>query len=130
MSPEARAAAMFRQGKAPAPPAHLDKEAKRLWRSITSAYPTDFFAAGTEPLLEAYVIAMQMHRFYQEMWSLNPGDEDITKRLCMVTSTLNTTAQKLRISNSARIPKKSGILDEKGLPSNVSVLFGGGKERF
>jgi hypothetical protein len=44
ISPESKSAAINRaQGKAPAPPAHLDVASKKIWRLITHSKPVDYF---------------------------------------------------------------------------------------
>jgi hypothetical protein len=44
ISAESRSAAIYRaKGKAPAPPAHLDAESKKIWRLITHSKPVDYF---------------------------------------------------------------------------------------
>jgi hypothetical protein len=129
-SSEARAALLYHSGgKAPAPPAHLDRAGKSLWRTITHAYPVDYFRPGSEQLLEAFIEAVIMRRFYVKMWRDSP-DPDHIRSITLLTNTLNQTAQKLRISNSARINRHSGMLDETDtMPvdgKNV-LLFGSGR---
>jgi phage terminase small subunit len=56
LSPEARGALLYQQGsKAPAPPKHLSAEARALWRTITHAYPVDYFQPGADLLLESFI---------------------------------------------------------------------------
>jgi hypothetical protein len=128
-SPEAMTATLYRsQGKAPAPPAHLDRKAKALWREITHAYPVDYFLPGAEQLLEAFVEAVVMRRFYVDLWKRHPGDQEYAKSVATLTNTLNQTAQKLRLSNSARLHRHSGILQEQETKplddGNDTTLYG------
>jgi hypothetical protein len=77
-----------------------------------------------------------MQRFYFGLLKEHPRNADHLRSVTMLSSSLNQTAQKLRISNSARIDKKSGIYDEKDTKPAadddkvVSVLFGSGETRF
>jgi hypothetical protein len=135
LSPEARSALYHRTGKAPAPPAHLDAKAKRLWREITHSRPVDFFLPGQTVLLEQFVELAVLQRFYLDMLKRNPLNPELLKSTTMLATTLNMTAQKLRISNSAAIVRKSGIYDETDTKpadagDNVTTLFGGGRVRF
>jgi hypothetical protein len=76
-----------------------------------------------------------MRQFYSKMWSDDPGNPEYTKAISMLTNTMNQTAQKLRLSNSARLHRHSGVLTEKGTEptdDNVvrDVLFGGGQTKW
>jgi hypothetical protein len=133
-SVEAMAATLYRTGgKTPAPPAHLSAAGKRLWNSIVRSYPVDYFQPGATELLESFVDAVLMRRFYMDLWERNFEITDHVRSISMLTSTMNSTAMKLRISNSSRLHRHSGMLDEKETrpvdDSNV-VLFGGGKTKW
>jgi hypothetical protein len=90
----------------------MDAKAKRLWRRITHAHPVDFFGPGSDILLENFVVMTEMMRFYHGMLKDDPSNQDYLRSVATISNVLNTTAQKLRISNSARLDKKSGIYDE------------------
>jgi hypothetical protein len=136
-TPEDIAAAYLRTGgKAPEPPAHLDAKSKQVWRIIASSRPPDFFTAGSLPLLEAYVVALVMLRFYHAEWCRDQTNDGYLKAITALNNSLATLATKLRLSISS-IDKRSGLLTEKGDPPSSEdgkvihdVLFGGGVRKF
>jgi hypothetical protein len=137
LSPEARGALLYRQGaKAPAPPKHLRAEAKALWRTITHAYPVDYFQPGADLLLESFVETVLMRRFYASLLKNDPASPEYLKAITMLANSMNQTAQKLRLANSSRLFKRSGILDEvdtKPIAEGDNVhrlLFGNGEVRY
>ncbi len=130
-SESARAAAIYRaKGKAPAPPAHLDAESKKIWRRITHSKAVDYFEPGSEPLLEAYVRSLVMHRFYSSIWENDPHNRDeVVKNIVALNNSLAQLGTKLRLAITS-VDRRSGILDEKGLyPEKMGksgdLLFGG-----
>jgi phage terminase small subunit len=142
-SAEDRSAACWRVGgKPPAPPAHLDDDAKKIWKAIAASRPPDFFTPGALPLLEAYCTALVMHRWYLDSWRRDQLNRDnFVKHIAALNASLSMLATKLRRAITS-IDKRSGILIEKGDPSkwmpggNVTkfrdrdVLFGGGQEKW
>jgi phage terminase small subunit len=135
-SVEDLAAAYYRtKGKAAAPPPHLDDGAKAIWRQITRSRPPDFFTAGSLPLLEAYCVALAMHRWYANLWRTDFTNRDnFVRHIASLNSSLSMLAVKLRLTNSS-IDKRSGKLTERGDPvpedgerDNVhGLLFGRGR---
>jgi hypothetical protein len=133
------AAAYLRTGGKPLePPPDMEASAKRIWRIIAASRPPDYFNAGSAPLLEAYVEAIVMHRFYTGMWRHDRGNPDYLKAITACNASLSMLATKLRLAITS-IDKKSGVLTEKGdltptgEPGNVikaDVLFGAGPQRF
>jgi hypothetical protein len=113
MSADAIAASYQRKAVAPAPPKHLSAFGRRLWRRITHSRPPDYFRPGADVLLEQFVHLEEMRLFYVDLWRKDPGNADHLKALAQIAAALNSTAVKLRISNSAAISSRSGILDEK-----------------
>jgi hypothetical protein len=81
----------------------------------------DFFGPGADVLLESFVQMVELQRFYFGMLRDDPANLDYLRSVTSLASSLNQTAQKLRISNSARLDKKSGIYDE------LDTREGGGK---
>jgi hypothetical protein len=136
LSAEARGALLYQQGsKAPAPPKHLSAKAKALWRDITHAYPVDYFQPGADLLLESFVEMVLMRRFYASLLKDDPGNPEYLKSIVMLANSMNQTAQKLRLANSSRLFKRSGILDEvdtkpTGEGDGNVLLFGNGEVRF
>jgi hypothetical protein len=136
-SPESIAAAYYRtKGKAPAPPAHLDADAKRIWQQITASRPPDFFTVGALPLLEAYVTALVMHRWYMDLWKRDAINRDgFVKPIAALNANLSMLATKLRLAITS-VDKRSGILTEKGdvtTEDNVikaDILFGGNVQKW
>jgi hypothetical protein len=134
ISAEARSAANYRcKGKAPSPPPHLDPESKRIWRSICHSKSVDYFSAGSEPLLEAYVTSLVTHRFYMNMWHTDTfSRNEYVKAIVGLNNSLAQLATKLRLAITS-VDRRAGILMEKGdfpheePPENVTLLFGGPK---
>jgi hypothetical protein len=135
-SAEGRSAAYFRTGgKGPEPPRDMSAFARRLWRSIVASRPPEFFPPGQQELLRQFCELAEMRRFYRDMWEDHRDNQDFVKAIVQLSTTLNATAVKLRISNSSAIDKRSGILSEREpVPeggASVHLLYGGpGKPRF
>jgi phage terminase small subunit len=131
-SAEDRSAASYRaKGKPPVPPAHLDPQAKVVWRTIAASRPPDFFTPGSLPLLESYVTALVMHRWYMNLWRTDSINRDnFVKPITALNVNLSMIATKLRLAITS-VDKRSGLLTEReptvdGLGGDDNVLLFGG----
>jgi phage terminase small subunit len=133
-SADARSAAYYRAGgKPPPPPGILSPKAKALWRKIVGSRPYDYFDPAAQQLLLSFCEMTVTQWLNFEALRRRPLDAEIQTMVARMQTPLNSLAVKLRISPSAVLSKKNGILDEKEIDAadadNV-VLFGAGQVRF
>jgi phage terminase small subunit len=135
-SAEDRAGAYWRAGgRPPAPPDILSASAKALWRKIVGSKPYDYFEPAAQELLAQYCELCITQRLNFEQLRREPLNPDWQTMSARMQAPINSLAVKLRLSPSAILSKKHGILDEKEVDtmtpdSNVLLFGGGGPPRF
>jgi hypothetical protein len=136
-SAEDRAAAYWRAGgKPPPPPDILSTSAKALWRKIVGSKPYDYFEPAAQELLAQYCELCITQRLNFEQLRRDPLNPEWQQLSARLQAPINSLAVKLRLSPSAVLSKKHGILDEKEVDTTTSadssvLLFGGpGQPRF
>ncbi len=121
-SAEERAAAAWRaRGKPAAPPKHLGRKARAIWREIVKSRPPDFFPTGILPLLEDFCVASVAARELATSVEADPTDKAAADAWISFAKIQATLATKLRLVNTAS--RSSGSHDEKGVSD---PLIGGG----
>ena len=112
-SAEARAGANWRSGgKLAAPPKHLGRDARAIWRETVRSRPADFFPTGVLPLLEDFCVATVAMRKVAVQIQEDPTDPAVVDTFKKFAAIKVSTATKLRLVNTAS--RASGIHDEKG----------------
>jgi hypothetical protein len=128
----------------PPPPPHLSEPAARLWFTITTAKPADYFDAGSEPLLETYCettahvnwLAAELNRARssrmkaataKEQYFKLAGVKDLERRICQLGATQGKLAAKLKLTVQSTIHRKSGKILERGTGDSLlggEALYG------
>ena len=112
-SAEERAGAVWRSGGAlPAPPKHLGREARAVWRETIKSRPVDFFPRGVLPLLEDFCVATVVMRKVTVSIQEDPIDQALVDTFKKFAGIKASLATKLRLVNTAS--RASGIHDERG----------------
>jgi hypothetical protein len=125
-SSEAQAAAVWRSGgRPPAPPAHLSRDAKRLWRSIVASRAPDHFGPGTLELLEQFVVVSTALRELGPRLTADPMDRPTVTRWSRLAGVQATLATKLRLATSSRWRAEDGRLTETQPAGAIGRLLGG-----
>jgi hypothetical protein len=118
LSAEARMATAFRAGaKPPQPPRDLGPAAAAVWRSIMQSKPLGFFDSSLPQLAVYCRIMATLDRISAELEETPPGTErsaQLVKEVRALGSVVAVHGRQLRITNTARIDRKAGILDEAG----------------
>lgn len=128
-SAEAIAAAQFRAGgRHPEPPADLNPEAAKHWRSIVECRPVDFFRGGQLEDLERLCRLGAIQRIYIAALEADPSDATALKNAMDMEPKLLALSTKLRItvqSETGRhgLSQATGKISERG--TKLGSLLGG-----
>jgi phage terminase small subunit len=124
ISPEARAAALWRAGAVPPqPPRHLSRDAKAIWREVVGCRPADFFQPGALHLLEQFCAVVVVQRVILDELTKDPTNGELVKRAKELGTLSATLAQKLRLSIQSALRGDAGRNAERQPP--VNPLLGG-----
>ena len=129
-SVEAMAGELWRTGpEPPAPPAHLDREARAIWRDIVASRSPSYFDPAARILLESFCgLTVAARAAMKRLQAAEPASREAklaTGVVVKLTLAMCTLAVKLRLTPSSRWRADSGRLDESGLPEDRDGLLGG-----
>jgi phage terminase small subunit len=114
ISAEARSAAALREGgQHPKPPECLGRRAKAIWREIVEDRPVDFFRPGARTLLANYCAMAAVQEQNIRTLDEDPLNPEFQRLVRDMSTSLNMTAAKLRLSIQSALRCESGKLDEK-----------------
>jgi hypothetical protein len=116
-SAEDRAGAYARSGgKPPEPFTPLSPRAKQMWRDICRFRAADYWDAPAQLILGQFCELCAVQETNMEMLRKDPTNSDLQRVAVRMQATLNSCAVKLRLTPSAVLSKKAGVLSGEHEP--------------
>jgi hypothetical protein len=114
------------------PPADLSPAAAEVWRTVMRSKPPSFFDASL-PQLAFYCRTMAtLDRISAELEQTPAGSErsrELINEVRVLAQVVAVHGRQLRVTNSARVDRKAGILDEARPRAFDDPLIGGRRTR-